>query len=90
MIMVGQQCPTPTGPQQRPNNHQYIPPLQINTAGIPIYQIGALETQALLTNITTTAVGDTHVISQESKTNEVSTELKVSEGEKQRIKKIAD
>ena len=42
MVMPGLQCPTPTGPQQRPTNNQQIPPLKINTSGIPVYQLDAL------------------------------------------------
>ena len=69
MGMSGQQCTTPTGPQQRPKNHQQIPPLQMNTAGIPVYHLDASATQALLTHTTRIAVGSTQGSTQESKTD---------------------
>ena len=77
--MTIQQCPTPTGPQQMPKNHQHIPPMQINTAGIPVYHLNTSEIQALLTQSTMTEVGDTQGSAQESKINEVSTWFNVSE-----------
>ena len=48
MGMAGQQCPTPTDPQQIQINNQQIHPLQMNTAGILVYQIDASDIQALL------------------------------------------
>ena len=77
MGMTGQQCPTPTGPQQRPTNHQQIPSLQMNTSGIPVYQLDAFEIQALLTQTTMTAVGATQGSAQDSNKYEVSIEFKV-------------
>ena len=41
IVMAGHQCTTPIGPQQRPIDHQHIPPLQMNTAGIPVRQLDA-------------------------------------------------
>ena len=59
MVTEVQQGPTPTGPQQRPTNHQHIPPLQMNTAGIPVYQLYASAIQSLLSQETLPSVGDT-------------------------------
>ena len=59
IVMAGQQCPTPTGPQKRPTNNQQIPPLKINTSEILVYQLDASAIQTLLTQITMIEVGDT-------------------------------
>ena len=64
MGMSGQQCNTPAGPQQRPKNHRHIPPLQMNTAGISLYQIYAPTIQELLTQSTMASVGSTQGSSQ--------------------------
>ena len=48
--MVGKQCHTRTWNQQSPTNRQHIPPLKINTAGIPVYQIYASAIQVHLKN----------------------------------------
>ena len=65
MGMAGQQCPTPTGHQQRPKNNQQIPTLQMNTAGIPVYYLDTLVIQSLLTQKTITEVGATQGSTQE-------------------------
>ena len=88
MEMTVQQCPTPTGTQQRPTNNQQILPLQINTEGIPVYQIDASVIQSLLTHKKMTVMGDPQGIAQESNTYMLIAEFKVSEGENQRMKKI--
>ena len=59
MLMVGYQVPTPTRPQQRPENHQQIPTLKMNTSGIPLYHICASAIREPLTQATMTAGGDT-------------------------------
>ena len=59
MGMAVQNCITPTGPQQRPPNHQHITPLQMNTKGVPVYKLDESVIQPLLTQSTMTAVGDT-------------------------------
>ena len=86
--MAGKQCPIPTGTQQRPTNHHHIPPLKMNTAGIPVYQIDASEIQELLTKTITKAVGATQGSAQEIKIEEVRSEFKVAEVEKQIMKEI--
>ena len=90
MGIRGQKCNTSTGPQQSPTNHQQIPPLEINTSGIPVYQLYASAIQSLLKQSVMAAVGDTHGSAQESKAYDSRTEFKVSEGGKQKIKKCAD
>ena len=62
----------------------------MNIEGIPVYQLDASAIQALLTQSTTASVGDTHGSVQESNTDKVSTDFKVSEGENKRMKKCAD
>ena len=59
MVMVVQHGPTPTVPQQRQTIYPQIPPPQINTAGIPLYHLGALAIQALLSQATATERGNT-------------------------------
>ena len=51
----------------------------MNTSGIPVYQLDVLASQAIMTQTTMKSVGSTQIIVQESKTDEVIIESKVSE-----------
>ena len=85
MVIPGQQCATPTGLQKSSTNHKQILTEQINTAGIPVYQLDSSSIQAFLTRSTMTALGGSEGSAQKSKTYKVSTEFKVSEGDIQII-----
>ena len=89
MGMVRQKVPTPTVPRQLSTIHLQIPPPQMNTSGIPVYQLYALEIQELLSQTTLTSLGDIQVSAQESKADNVSTYFKVLEGDKQQMKKMS-
>ena len=72
MVMVVNQGPTPTVPQQSPKIHPQTPQLQMNTAGIPVYPFDALTIQALLSQAKSISGEDTYGIAQESHSGGVS------------------